>query len=1026
MFRKAITILLAVMLTVSVFTAVGLYYVMKDLAYYAGGALQPLEEKTGFRIAFDDVGWRFSFGVGVTVKNLRVTHIASGTTVLASDRNYIQMRLFPLLRRQIVVNKIIINSPRLDISRNHDGSWPFAMPLPEGFSSDSRGGPAWFPFSVTVRQFIVTNGELKLHDYQHNTFFHLQKLDADLARPMLLEPYRLACSAQLLGKKELSNFSFTGTVNLEPLSADVAGILAQGVIDLHQVDISLLLPYVSSLHPGAAPRGLLDAHLECGLTSGTVFNAGGWLKFDFLSLPLGFESPVILKQVLAKVDVSGNRDAFDLKNCVLTLPGIELKTSAAVTGLSQAPIIDAHVSTGPLTLKAVKPLIPESVLKRYFPDYRNSVKEATVAIKDLHLKGCISDLTPAALELCDGNGYISKIAVSIGQSLPLLMLSSGSFKITREKLTLSNVKAQWFPGDSHVLNGTIKQPFTSPILYMKIASTAPAETLLKALSSFAPEPVKKLVSPGSGIMESTTLLRYPFAASQQAELTTAIDLTQLEYSIGIILKKTFGQGNKADVKTTFTPGTMPSSADVSYSFNNNSFIFTGTLKDWKAPYLTGMYQLKDMDLSTLGLMSMPPDVTLQGILNGNGTVSVPLQGASVAVVQGTIDAGRFAMFKAKEPLPLFFLNAKGFIKDDTLCVTQATGSFGLTTASCSGDFHYSANPLGQFKADVSYLNLDDFIETVLKLKKSFNPNADTHKPPAVSTAEAKPFFRRFVLDAPTAVKKGKYLSWEFTDSTTRISIKDGVMTYGDIKLHAYRGLVTGSVIHDFSQPGTYRLTFLPSGRGVQFEEFLPELQAKKVIAGKINLNGMFTSLYRKGNEVVPNMEGNFKVNMKGAKLGKFTVVSKILSLLSFSEIVQLHMPALLSRGMPLESVDGRFIMAKGIAHTEDLFMKSPAMNLTAVGDLNFSRKELNLIVGVQPLETIGKLLGSIPIAGKILTGENKSITVSYFQVSGPYADCSVKPIPVESLNQGVKALFNRFYKLPQEILNPGKKTEKGT
>ena len=132
MFRKAITILLAVMLTVSVFTAVGLYYVMKDLAYYAGGALQPLEEKTGFRIAFDDVGWRFSFGVGVTVKNLRVTHIASGTTVLASDRNYIQMRLFPLLRRQIVVNKIIINSPRRDISRNHDGSWPFAVPLPEG------------------------------------------------------------------------------------------------------------------------------------------------------------------------------------------------------------------------------------------------------------------------------------------------------------------------------------------------------------------------------------------------------------------------------------------------------------------------------------------------------------------------------------------------------------------------------------------------------------------------------------------------------------------------------------------------------------------------------------------------------------------------------------------------------------------------------------------------------------------------------------------------------------------------------
>ena len=338
---------------------------------------------------------------------------------------------------------------------------------------------------------------------------------------------------------------------------------------------------------------------------------------------------------------------------------------------------------------------------------------------------------------------------------------------------------------------------------------------------------------------------------------------------------------------------------------------------------------------------------------------------------------------------------------------------------------YGGDPLGQFKADVSWLDLDDFIETVVKLKKSFNAPEGSSAPPPVSASGEKSFFRRFVLDAPSTVKNGKFMSWHFTDGTTRITIKDGVMNYGNINLHAYKGILNGAVIHDFSQPGTYRLTFLPDAKGIEFEEFLPELQAKKVIAGKINLDGMFTSLFRKGEEVVPNMEGNFKISMKDAKLGKFTVVSKILSLLSFTEMVKLHMPDLLSRGMPLEAVDGRFVMAQGVAHTDDLFMKSPAMNLSAVGDLNFARKEINLIVGVQPLETVGKLLGSIPIAGKILTGENKSITVSYFQVSGPYADASVKPIPVESLSQGVTALINRFYNLPQEILNPGKKQKKG-
>ena len=152
MLRKAISIFTAVILIILCITAAGLYYVMKDLAYYAGGALQPLEEKTGFRISFDDIAWRFSFGIGVSVKNLKITHIASGTAVLASNNNYIRLRLFPLLRRQIVVSKIIIDTPRAYFVRNKDGTWPFAIHLPEGLFDEPGNSPRWFPFSITLEE----------------------------------------------------------------------------------------------------------------------------------------------------------------------------------------------------------------------------------------------------------------------------------------------------------------------------------------------------------------------------------------------------------------------------------------------------------------------------------------------------------------------------------------------------------------------------------------------------------------------------------------------------------------------------------------------------------------------------------------------------------------------------------------------------------------------------------------------------------------------------------------------------------
>jgi uncharacterized protein involved in outer membrane biogenesis len=1026
MLRKIITILLAVILVISLFTAAGLYYVMKDLAYYAAGALQPLEDKTGFRILFDDIAWRFSFGINVTFKNLKIVHIATGTTVLASERNYILLRLFPLLRRQFIVSKIIIDNPHLEISRNQDGTWPFYFHLPENIFEQTGDGPRWFPFSITLRRLLINNGDMIFHDFQRDTFVHLQKLNFDISRPFLFDPYRISCSSELVNKNETGNITLTGTINPASFSPRAPGFHAQGVIDVQRADLTWLFAYAAPGQQDICPQGFADIHFEYGVSSGLAINVSGLIKSEELTLPITSESPVRIKNVLARFDASGSRDAFDFKNCELTAPGIAVRGSASVTGLSQNPSYDAHLSTGMLTWKALRSLIPEGMLKSHAADYCNYLKDATIGIHALHVKGCISDAGSAILEQFNGNGELSNVTVALKNTLPPLHVTSGLFSFSREKLVFSELKTQWFGADSHAINGTIMQPFTRPLLDFSVITTAAADDLMAVISALAPGSQEKIITPHSGTINASTSIHYPASAAPQAEISAEIDLTRLNYSLGNFLKKPAGLENRAMLKTTFSFGTLPDAVQMSCSLNSNCLLLTGTLTDWNAPLLTGEYQLQNMDITSLGLLFMPSDMNLQGILNGKGAFTVLLQKSAVPAIQGTIDARSLALLKSGEPLPLLLLQARGFFKNDTLHVTQAAGSFGLTTASCSGDFNYGVNPLGRFNADVSYLELDDFIETVLKIKNSFAGHENSSAGPAVSERKNKSFFRRFVLDAPTTVQQGKYLSWNFSDGTTRVSIKDGVMTYGNIKLHAYQGIVNGTVIHDFSQPGVYRLTFLTSGKGIQFEEFLPDLQKKNIIAGKIKLHGMFTSLYKKGYEVVPNMEGNFSISMGDAKLGKFTVVSKIFSLLNFAEIVKLRIPDLLSRGMPLEAVDGTFVMNKGTAHTEDLFMKSPAMNLSAVGDLNFARKEINLIVGVQPLETVGKLLGSIPIAGKILTGENKSITVSYFKVSGPYADAAVTPIPGESLNQGVKALFKRFYKLPREILNPGKKSEKGS
>ena len=1029
MFKKAFIIISIVLIIIISLVASGVFYVMQDIRYYSERALKPLEEKTGFRICFDDVSWQPSLGLGVTVKNLKVTHVASNTTVLASDKNYIHLQLLPLLRKNIVISKIIIDTPRICMFRNQDGTWPFTFSPPNSPLADNDARSSWLPSSIALRRCVINNGEVMFQDRLLNTQLQFRKLNLDIARQLFVNRHRLSFSAEQLIGDAAAHISLTGSFNTKPAGELFEGIQAHGTLNLQNIDLSAFSPYCKQWLSSFYPEGLLDAHLECNLNPGLIFSAGGWIKSESLTLHNVFEAPVTIRQILCKGDAAVSQGAIELKNAELSLPDIAVKGNLTVAGLPQAPIIDAQISTNSITWKTVKQTLPASVLRQFYPDVINKIADGAVELRNLHLKTGTSVAHTATLELLDGKGELSNVKVNFKDPLPQLKLASGLFSFTKEKLTLTNITAQWFPNDAHIINGAITQPFTSPVFDISALSTTPADALKATLVSLFPESsphIEKWISLGTGIVKISTQINYPVAATKQAELLSTIDLSQLNYTLGQFFGKPFGLQNMVTIKTMFAPNTFPVAADWSYELNNKSLLLSGSLENLETPAFKAAYQLKDLDITSLDLLFLPPDLKMQAILNGSGTITVPLYQPASPDIRGDITASRFEMSRTGDNLSLVSLNAQGAFNGDRLHLANGAGTWGKTSVTCSGDFLYGKNPLGQFNADVSYLDLDDFIETVIKFKHMFSTKNVPATPTVASPPGEKSFFRRVVINIPAHVHEGKFMSWHFTDGTTNISIKDGVMTYGDINLHAYQGIVNGTVIHDFSQPDIYRLTFIPAATGIEFEEFLPELKENNVIAGKIDIDGMYTSLFKRDFEIVPHMEGQFKIKMKDAKLGKFTVVSKIFSLLNFTEMIKLKMPDMLSQGMPIDTITGQFAMKSGVAHTEDLFLKSPAMNLSAVGDIIFPRKEIDLIVGVQPLETIGKILGSIPIAGKILTGENKSITVSYFQISGPYKDAAVKPIPVESLSRGVITIFKRFYNLPQEIFNPGYKKDKGS
>jgi len=98
-------------------------------------------------------------------------------------------------------------------------------------------------------------------------------------------------------------------------------------------------------------------------------------------------------------------------------------------------------------------------------------------------------------------------------------------------------------------------------------------------------------------------------------------------------------------------------------------------------------------------------------------------------------------------------------------------------------------------------------------------------------------------------------------------------------------------------------------------------------------------------------------------------------MLNIPHFAKLKSDDIFENGMPFDSITSDFVMHNAIMKTENLFLRGPAMNLTAVGDINLMTEIVDLIVGAQILETIGRILGNIPIAGELVTGKDKSLTI---------------------------------------------------
>jgi uncharacterized protein YhdP len=170
-----------------------------------------------------------------------------------------------------------------------------------------------------------------------------------------------------------------------------------------------------------------------------------------------------------------------------------------------------------------------------------------------------------------------------------------------------------------------------------------------------------------------------------------------------------------------------------------------------------------------------------------------------------------------------------------------------------------------------------------------------------------------------------------------------------------------------------------------------------------------------------SVHGQVTLQLKRGVIYKFPLISKVFSLLNVSQLLDFRLPDLVSAGMPYDLITGSFAFADGSVATSDLSMNSTSVNLSLVGTSNIVKHEIDTIIGIQPLQTVGKVVNRIPVIGWLLTGKSRRFLVVYYSAKGKWSDPTIAVLPEKSLSKGVYGIFRRIFRLPGALIDdPGR------
>lgn len=170
-----------------------------------------------------------------------------------------------------------------------------------------------------------------------------------------------------------------------------------------------------------------------------------------------------------------------------------------------------------------------------------------------------------------------------------------------------------------------------------------------------------------------------------------------------------------------------------------------------------------------------------------------------------------------------------------------------------------------------------------------------------------------------------------------------------------------------------------------------------------------------------SLNGDLKFSSIDGRIMKYEFLSRLFGVMNLYRLLTGGLSDLKERGFPYRSMASDVKIRDGLVSFDNFLLESSRMKISAYGTFSMKAGLLDAYLGIQPLETVDKIISIIPVIGWLISKKEGGFFITYLKISGKPENPTVMPVPFKGLAKNISGLLMRTIMLPHTVITkPGR------